>query len=677
MSLIRSYCPIWSPPDLVGHVMDDSFYLYTLQNTLPYLPQPIYSDSNGTFRSDPVQFLANGSLPVDLYFDDTLVYRLEIRKNDGTMPPSQNDALIYLVENYIPGTGAQPVPGTALSITDNQITNPQFATVNFDPLQTMIISTAGTFEIAPGWSVTTSGAGTLTVTQPTYTGDGYTSTNQTNASYGIGLANNGFGSVTLTQRFNHNGALWTGEAVCGNMTASSLNPTTLTMSLRYSDVHSQVILFPTLTTANTDYSATSPLAVSTSNLQPEDAWTELALSFSTNTTVFITSVQLIGESTELEIAYLQTTLERQIDHEFHYYQPSINYKPISSYLVGWDFPLNPAQLPWTTNYGTVAPQAVGTNSSYYAWDQTIIFQTADSAITVSKSDIPGIQIEASVATTQMALIQYLEDSKAQEIILDSFINGLSVNVRGLSTVAQTLTISLWRTDDPLPDLTANDSLVTGLDANGYPTVAAGWTEIARGNLGKARFDTTTSVADYGFSGWETALVTDSQTVAYFAIVVGTNAILSTNKLNIVSISLVPGNIPTIPATQTADEVLQECGRYYLKSFATTVSPEAGTGFGNSAASLQGAGANVMNSLGPIIRFPVEMRIEPSVFIYNPITPGSTQIRNSPLDADWTASTADINIGTKGFTTFGTTPGGSASNQGAYVHWVANAQLGIV
>src|ERR1700679_2382938 len=101
-NFIRSFNPIWYLVDLVGKQFDDTFYLWTLTNTIPYIPQAVYHDVNGLIPwTDPIQFLANGTLPVDVYWNDTQVYRLEIRQNNGIDPVSQNDALIYLVENYI------------------------------------------------------------------------------------------------------------------------------------------------------------------------------------------------------------------------------------------------------------------------------------------------------------------------------------------------------------------------------------------------------------------------------------------------------------------------------------------------------------------------------------------------------------------------------------------------
>jgi hypothetical protein len=562
LSLLRSYNPIWLFDDLNGKICDDTFYLYTLENTLPYLPQNIWRDSSGVVPwSNPIQFLANGTLPDNMYWDDSLVYRLEIRQNDGSVPPSQADALIYEVNNYIPGTGAQIVPGSALSVTDNQITNPQFQIVNFTG--TLSIATAGTVEIAPGWSVITTGAGNLTVTQFQQGGNVYTGTNQSNASTGITLENNGFSTVTLRQRFNGNGALWTGAAVSGGVTASSFNGVTLSMDIRYSNVTTTNIISQALTTSNTDYIKSVPISPSTSAILPSLAWTDIDLSFNINTTVSITSVQLIGESSVLPIKYLQTTPERQIDETFHYYNLPLQYKPISSYLVGWDFPYNPAQA-GQGQTGTLA--ALGANKSQYIWDQTIAFQSIANSLTFTRATNGGLQIGCA-NNTSFALIQYLDATVAKEMLSQR----LSVQLQGLvSSGSLTGTVSLyWTSDATLPVLTlgTDQSLVSSI-TSGVPAVTNGtWNIVANNTFGNnAPFTLTANTTTLNFTNFDASTTLAKTTAKYFAIVVCLNTLSSANTVRLNYCSVVPGDIATRPAPQTFSQVLDDCEYFFEKSY---------------------------------------------------------------------------------------------------------------
>ncbi len=282
------------------------------------------------------------------------------------------------------------------------------------------------------------------------------------------------------------------------------------------------------------------------------------------TSVGITSVQIVSVETENDTAeFIQISTPRQIDHLFHYYKDPLIFKPIPSYLVGWDFPLNPAQFG-----STLAAQAIGANKSYYAWDQTILFQSANSGITTQRDTSGGLLLGAAV-TTQMAVIQYLSASDAKNVFFDISSGRLSVNVFMASTASQVMTVSLWfTTNGSLPVITTgtNNSLVTSLDADGYPaSVVAGWTNIPTSLSTKSTFTSQPEFDSYGFTNFteNTAYLTGT----YFAIVVGSSSVTAGNFLNFKSISVVPGTIPTVPAPQTQDEVLRECQYYYEMSYA--------------------------------------------------------------------------------------------------------------
>lgn len=566
MSIVRGYNPIWSFVDLVGKQLDDTYWFFTLENTLPYLPQNVWQDeSQSVVWSNPIQFLANGTLPDNIYYDDTKVYRLEIRKGN-----TQADALIYEVNNYKPDANSGVTPSTGNTSSDNQITNPQFGTLNFTG--SLVISTATTIEFAPGWSITTTGAGTCTLSQATFTGNSHTAGNATNPSTGLNIVNNGFTQVTLFQRFNGNGALWTSNdddniGVAMNVSLSTLVPASIVGSISYNTGDDYpVITVTNPSTALTDYPGARAIPKSSNSSQPASAWTQVNFKLTGSTTFTLTSIQVIGQQNAEEVTYIQTTPQRQVDEEFNYYNPLLQFKPINSYLVGWDFPLNPAQFSSASSSRAVAPKAIGANKAYYAWDQTILFQTADSGIAVG--NLSDLNLTAN-NDTKMAVVQYLGSAQAFEIFRQLLINKLSVNIRASSTVQQNLNVSLWWTADAsLPSVTSNNVFFTALDANGHPSSVSGtWHEILRPNYpGQANVTSLTGVTDMGLSGWSDS--TAYLTGTWFAIVIGTNTVTAGNNIDFQSISLVPGSIPTIPAPKTADEVLRECQFYYEKSYQT-------------------------------------------------------------------------------------------------------------
>src|SRR5690349_13927442 len=101
MSYVRGSNPIWYEVDLTGHSFDDTFYMFVLENVFPYIPATVYHNPDATNPwTQTIRFLANGTLPTDIFFNDATVYRLEFRKGN-----TQTDPLIYLIENYRPGSG--------------------------------------------------------------------------------------------------------------------------------------------------------------------------------------------------------------------------------------------------------------------------------------------------------------------------------------------------------------------------------------------------------------------------------------------------------------------------------------------------------------------------------------------------------------------------------------------
>jgi hypothetical protein len=561
---VRGSNPVWYFVDLVGKQTDGSFYLWTLTNTIPYIPQAVFHDVNGLIPwTDPIEFLANGTLPIDIFFDDTQVYRLEIRQNDGTAPPSQADALIYLVENYIPNGGSGGIqPIGADVITTNQITDPQFSIVNFQsPLVLTAVTNPPSIEIAPDWFLDLSGTGSITVTQiPLNT----TFPNPTNAPYALSFLSSGWTNPpVLRQRFYQNGMNWQNKTVATSITAridgASQNIQVSMVASNNSPVGSVLINAP-LTNSFTEFQGNT-LVPTFANLNlPPNAYIDYKIILPQNATSYITSVQVTESLAQTNVEYQQDTINRQIDHTFHYYLPQLAYKPIPSYLIGWDFPLNPAQI-----LGANVPvQAIGANTSYYAWDQTILFQTANSGLSVARSLTDGISITAQQAGS-FAIIQYLERAQAIEL----FSAKMAVYLEGSAVDTISGTITLWGTDStglPVINSPTYQSLVSAVSATGVVTAGNGsWTKVPRGSFPDATFQLTSTLQTLAFNGWELndALIL---TAEYVAIVIAFEAATVGNSVEIDKVGLYAGDIATRPAPKTHDETLRDCERYYEKSY---------------------------------------------------------------------------------------------------------------
>ena len=55
IDFVRSFNPIWSLVDLNGVQFDDTFYMWVLENQIPYIPAPVYhTNGNPLGQSDSV-----------------------------------------------------------------------------------------------------------------------------------------------------------------------------------------------------------------------------------------------------------------------------------------------------------------------------------------------------------------------------------------------------------------------------------------------------------------------------------------------------------------------------------------------------------------------------------------------------------------------------------------------
>jgi hypothetical protein len=319
---IRGSCPIWLLADLQGKLFDDTFYLFVLENDIPYIPATVYHDPDLNVPwTDPIRFLANGTLPIDIYFLADTVYRLEFRQG-----PTQQDPLIYEVNNYVAGTGGSTPVDTVAFASSNQITNPQFALISLENPIT-INSGAGLFaiEVAPGWFLDAAGTGTITITQVPLNN---ANINPSNAPYALRLTMNGWtdGSVVLSQRFEQNGNLWANKVVSTTVTARlEGSPQSISANLVDSNnsVVANVLPLTTINEAWNEYTGHADLPAPTNPDVPPAAYLDYRLLLPSNIDIYLTSFQLVVQDLPIEPSFEQDSINRQIDHTYNYAYPIV------------------------------------------------------------------------------------------------------------------------------------------------------------------------------------------------------------------------------------------------------------------------------------------------------------------------------------------------------------------
>lgn len=572
----------------------------------------------------------------------------------------------------------------------NMLTNPQFHDVFFDTVNGLTVSYTGsgetTVDIGPGWilAISHTNTGTCVIGRTSVAGTSYLPTNPPytlDITPGVNCS-----GLELRQRLTSNPAIWSPIAGNGGYLASSLTFNTgKTVSIEYrpstpGSSADQEIFAQSNTTGSFAEKQQTTLITAPANTSTSDSgYVDIVVNLETSGQTRLTSVQVVATQTDQQnIAYRQDPANRLEDYTFNFYNEPLQAKPIPSELVGWDFPLNPAQ------FGeTYSAAAIGANKSAYVWDQTIAFQTVDSGFSADRTTTGSLEITIAQDGTQVALVQYLTQDQARELLTGKMAVHVAAN-KSSGVSKQGLVSLWWTTGGSLPDITAgtNNSIVLTLDANGKPATFNGtWNEVERDNLGDARFtlssSSTSAFNETPLKGWNpntSTVTTGATTATYFAIVVGFESMDTGEKIDIQSISLQKGNIPTKPAPQTKDQVLRESQRFYWKTFKDGAEPAQGVGADSGEYRFPFINRSSSNSgWSTTILFPSQMAKTPDITFYNPVNMNANAYDfNATADAG-ACSTTNGALSQNGFN-FSIQSTGVTGNQTG-IHLTADARLG--
>jgi len=666
--------------------------------TYTALPNPIHLSAVGTFQNAGQDNIAVYYYPYDADGNVELYYVEVFSADDMVVPQFVREAWPNVVGSLDPANGG------GNGGFSNQLSNPQFVDVLFDTTTGLTITYSGnsttTQEIAPGWflKATHAGAGSITVNRLDITG---TQNIQTNPPYVLSItAGSNLTSFELYQRLPRNPDIWSSTSAnnIGYIAASITLANTTSAKMYYAPSNTgtrQTILDATNNSgAYKEFRDTTQLLIGDNPDSPAtDGYVDIVIELPLAGTTRLTSVQVVGlDNAEENVAFEQETVNRQQDHLFHYYNPLLQRKPIPSYLTGWDFRLNPRQFG-----NTVGPIATGANKSFYAWDQTIVFQSATNGVIASVDAAGGLRLTAN-ATTQLAVIQYLGAEQANDILSGR----VSVGIKGSSNVAHSGTISLWATTDAnLPSVApaTYNSIVATLNADGSVATRNGtWTELSRLS-GPAKINLSAADSETFLSGWtDNVSAPLVGTATFFAIVIGFDSVTAAGWVNLDWVSLNAGDIATRPAPQTPDQVLRECQRYYEMSYETAAAVDTATSVNALSfaqnSTLPSAGNTSLQPNGFSIAFNTAKRVNnPTLKLYSPVnitgggtvnvfSKGAGTANEDVAAANWTGvsgnkiyhfdTTVDI-LGTARPYTNITTPVVFSIR----LHYTADARLGVV
>lgn len=670
--------------------------------TYTQLPNPMILSSIGTFEDS----LANPVVPYFFPFvvnaEDEFIedyYYVRVTNSMG-VPQFDRQAV-----PYIPDGSLNPVV-TDQSFT-NQLANPQFSEVLFNTsTSSFTFNLTGALivtPIGPHWDLITTGTGTVIVSQVTPTGSLNIPTNPgTILSVNV---SSGFTVAQLRQRIFGSPNIFGSGNISTTLVAAALSSGAPVISMFYSQsnglVVDQQLLTETLDQTNgylEFFGVPAVIPASTSTATFPSAYVDIFINLPVGSIVGLTSIQIVytGQDIVPMVPYDETTNARQIDYLFDYYQPQLNFKPIPSYLVGWNFPLNPCQ-----ELGkTVSSLSTSPGKSRYVADQTIAYQDVDNTLSFVFQNPAGCTVAAS-ATTQWALIQYIPLPNSRDAVNSPLCMQLT-GYLGSSTASDTITgtVSLYTTTDgsvPNINVGTGNSLVASM-TNGIPVSFNGnWTEIPNTNLNTSFILETSTVAGeqtFSFTGWPPV----GGNVNYLAIVISFTAMPATQGVALRSVTLNNGYIPTSPAPQSFDEVLRQCEHYYEKSYDNNVIPGTTNSLSSCLIAQQVLGASVGNTtvLPGVFgsTFSVSKRsTNPTMTFYSPISGSAGNVLAELYNGSVLGSGADalvanfwtaVSHGNKAFEYIPSTlapiyaPALGTGNIGfIYYQFVSDARLGIV
>ena len=635
------------------------------------LPNPMTLSGVGTFQNAGGDNIAVYYFPFDEFGNEELYY-ITVYDAFGNLQFTRE------AWPYPFGAAGGGTIASAAGVS-NQLSNPQFAKINFiSPLSLSFVGAQNlTIPIAPDWDLefVSTGNSTLLITRNAIQGSSAFPFNPPftlQVEYGANVT-----SCKLIQTLRNNPD-WAAPTVAGEagfLAGSIMLGVATSASMQYvtSGGVSKTILNETNNTgARLQYNETVQLDLAANAATGLTGFDQIVINL-VSTTSEVTNIQAVPLTTNVSgVLYDQTPVNRQVDHLFNYYNDQLQFKPIPSYLDAWDFPTNPSQILGAT----VAASAIGANKSKYVWDQTIIFQSADSGVGITRSADGAIVLTAA-ATTQTAMIQYQPQIIARKMLFDK----MSVHMVLATAAVQDITVSLWYTSDvSLPSaFVSNNSIVLTLDVSGTVATNNGtWTQVQRSNLGDATVTTLASANYQTFmlNGWDMKGSADISTATFFAVVVSTNEVTIANAVAFKSVSVCPGDIATIPAPQSQSAVLAACQRYYEKSFDVTNVAQQAAGV-NTGAFVTGQilGSGVATQQFPTTVYKVAKHAVPNlVTTYSPVA-ASAQAYNLTSGLTCTATTVVSSRENGFYVTYVAGGGITFAGDTNAVHWSSNALLG--
>lgn len=546
------------------------------------------NDYSYTALSNPLFLSAVGTF-IDENGNDIVPYFFPY---DGTPSSTNGDIELYYITVYSaqgvfqfdreawPNLSADSIIDDDSALTENLLSNPQFAEVSFSPLETTVISVTGSStatEIAPDWSIVTSGSGTVTVQQIATSG---ASPIASNPPFRLDITSSGLSSpILLRQRLENVPTLLYGGFANGYFVAQSMDGAAHQLIMTFAPstganpaTSYELINQLTEPTGFSEFTGTKQINGTIDEESARTAYVDITISIPQGAHIQISSIQLIGvPNINAEPGFTQTTVAREIDHLFHYYRDSIIIQSKDTILTGWDFPKNPYQF--------IVPTTTTAAVNQYVADQTIVIQqqyvknNIGSNVQTSVDNENCFVVQALSANNQFGLLQYIDTRSMFGVWGGNVSSLVQCKISTSNNTALQVKMRLFYISGT-PNTISRLDPISAWEVGGDPTFAAGYTAIAPLNdpvytLNNGRFD------NFSFNQFQlpSGLLHLNSTVGVFIYTIGNmNQTGTPDKFTICSASLVPNDFAITANQKTWDATLKECQFYYEKTYNYTVQP---------------------------------------------------------------------------------------------------------
>jgi hypothetical protein len=500
-----------------------------------------------------------------LYFDPDKTYRIEIRQGN-----TQNDPLIWLIENYNPSEDAGANAGSAFG-GDNLVSNPQFSEVDFT--NDLILAGEDTFDIAPGWQLFLDGDQGGANARLTLTPLDGQQKQVNSPPYYLRLQIASYTTAELRQVFTGNGAIFSSNAqqtgvVSMGFTARADDDYPIEVSYQPSvGANTTVIQDTVFSGVFQSFTGIEVLPASTNSNTGDNATVTMVIALQGTGNLEISNLQMVGGVIPVDselpapTEYIQETIERGVDHLFHYYKDSLVMQPKEDILTGWNFSLNPYQF--------IAPaiSAMPAALTQYRADQTIVRQEFASSIETGQASAANnfaFQVQpVDSQDSRVALIQYVDAATIRPNKVLSSLAKVKFVSPTLNTNVGLKMRLIYRND--LPPTLGDAEPITGWDLNGDPVFDSGWSEILPLNDPTYTLENGSDFVDLSFDQFQMPPA-ENATMYLGVVIYTTEPFVSTpgskDQLIFDSVSLVNNDFAIASPSKTFDQVLQECQFYY-------------------------------------------------------------------------------------------------------------------